>query len=118
MGLIDELRSMTPAEMALLEKLLSVDFPGRDELHAQIQSAVVSKIDEDGSLAIAVSPDIAAPVDRRIPVEGEVEDVDGVMIHVLLHVLDGRATELEIFREDPKRVIMPIDADILRVVLF
>jgi hypothetical protein len=37
-------------------------------------------------------------------VEAEAEDVDGVPIHLLLHVVDGMARELELFREDGKTV--------------
>jgi hypothetical protein len=41
-----------------------------------------------------------APVRTRIPVEAEGVDQDGVPIHFLLHVVDGFAKELEIYRED------------------
>jgi hypothetical protein len=34
-----------------------------------------------------------------VPVEADLEDDDGVTIHVL-HVLDGYLNELEVYRED------------------
>jgi hypothetical protein len=37
---------------------------------------------------------------KRIPVEAEGKDEDGVVIHMLLRVVDGRPIELEFFRED------------------
>ena len=33
----------------------------------------------------------------RIPVEAEVEDLDAVTIHLLVHVIDGYIDELEIY---------------------
>ena len=37
---------------------------------------------------------------QRVPVEAEAEDIDGVTVHVLLHVIDGYIDELEIYRDD------------------
>jgi hypothetical protein len=45
-----------------------------------------------------------AKVSRRIPIEAEGKDIDGVKIHILLHVVDGFMDELEIFREDPEPI--------------
>jgi hypothetical protein len=39
-------------------------------------------------------------VKRRIPIEAEALDSDGVKIHILLHVVHGFMDEIEIFRED------------------
>jgi hypothetical protein len=41
---------------------------------------------------------------RRIPVEAEYEDLDRVTVHVLLHVIDGRLNEIEVYREDSAAV--------------
>jgi hypothetical protein len=38
-------------------------------------------------------------------VESEARDTDGVIIHVLLHVVDGKASELEFFKEDSSRIL-------------
>jgi hypothetical protein len=45
-----------------------------------------------------------APVALRIPVEGMAADADGVAIAVLLHVVDGWVTELEVYRVDGKQI--------------
>lgn len=41
-----------------------------------------------------------AEVARRIPVEAEGRDADGESVHFLLHVVDGRLSEIEIYRDD------------------
>jgi hypothetical protein len=51
-------------------------------------------------------PDLPlADVLYRVPVEGSLEDDDGVTIHFGLHVLEGVVNELEVFREDSKPVL-------------
>jgi hypothetical protein len=40
-----------------------------------------------------------------VPVEAAAPDVDGVSVHVLLHVVDERLAELELYREDLGTVI-------------
>jgi hypothetical protein len=42
----------------------------------------------------------SAPVVKRVPVEAEGRDEDGAIVHILLHVDEGRPVELEFFRED------------------
>jgi hypothetical protein len=99
------LRSPTEAEKAVINTLLSAEFPGKEALHLQMATAQVKTVDEDGGLEIwpaDASP--PASVSRRIPVEAEADDVDGVPIHILLHVVEGMARELELFREDGRTV--------------
>jgi hypothetical protein len=79
---------------------LDQDFPGKRTLVQQLATARVRRIDGDESLEFALDDGPRAEVVRRIPVEAEGEDADGVTIHILLHVLDGVMKELEIFRED------------------
>ncbi len=56
---------------------------------------------------------------RRIPVEASYPDADGVVVHVLLHVIDGRLDELEVYREDSGSVLIPsTEADALKVDLW
>jgi hypothetical protein len=65
-----------------------------------IEQVEVKTIDELGGLEIQSHASGKAPVAKRIPVEAEAEDEDGYLIHALLHVVDGRPTELEIFKDD------------------
>ena len=45
-----------------------------------------------------------AHLEKRIPVEAEGRDADGMGIHFLLHVVDGLLKEIEIFREDSQPI--------------
>ena len=60
---------------------------------------LVKTIDEDGGLELRSQVEGKAPVVKRIPVEAEGKDEDGVVIHMLLHVVDGRPVELEFYRD-------------------
>jgi hypothetical protein len=108
-----DFRPLKPDERALLEKLLGCEFPGRDELRRQLDSVVAQKVYRDGTLALRVSSAEPAPVKGRVPTEGSCPDADGVMIHVLLHVVNGMMNELEIFKEDGSNVVRPPAADAL-----
>lgn len=97
-------RPLTDHERGVLEKLLEPAFPGRDELLDQMNSVTAQKIDDDGSLVLQCGPSRPAPVKCRVPTEGECVDTDGIAIHVLLHVVDGMMSELEVFKDDSSRV--------------
>ena len=101
----EEFREMTEYEYDLIQKLLSIDFPGREALAKQIKSSVVRKIDNEGSLEFLVNGAPMAQVERRIPIEAEAKDADGVAIHALLHVVTGLVKELEIYKDDSSSVI-------------
>ncbi len=109
-----EFRSMTDTEKELLERLLDVDFPQRDELREQLASLLVKTVDRDGSLALSPSgipagrPSHASREDgsaharlaQQLPIEGRYLDADGIPVCVMLHVADGRLYRLEIMRAD------------------
>ena len=99
-------RPLLDLERLQLRALLSVDFPGRDALMEQAKVVSARPIDQNGSLGFQSAPSNMeiAKVVRRIPVEAELKDRDGVTIHVLLHVVDGLLHELEIYRDDSGRV--------------
>jgi hypothetical protein len=97
-------RKPTDGERSLLERLLQADFPGKDELVLMIRSILVKTIDEDGGLELRTDVNGMAPVIKRIPVEAEAKDDDGVTVHVLLHVIGGRPVELEIYKDDGSTV--------------
>ncbi len=115
-------RPASEHETALLEKLLAADFPGVDALRAQQATLVVSEIlDEprNGSLELHPRPDTRAlAIAKRVPVEAQGTDVDGVPFHVLLFVVDGLMAELQIFREDSGPLLIePVPADMEVLVL-
>lgn len=117
MGL-QEFRPLNNTEEQLVESLLEKDFPGRDMLVNQISTSLVREVDADGSLSFETRTKTKADVTKRIPVEGEFEDLDGVVIHVLLHVVDGYVKELEIYKEDGSGVIKMPDPSKLKVLGF
>ncbi len=92
-------RTLTSSETAYIEKLLSSAVPARDALRAQLQGALAQQIDDEGSLEFRVITGPKASVISRIPVEAEARDLDGMPLHMLLHVVDGVVTELEIYRD-------------------
>jgi CBS domain containing-hemolysin-like protein len=95
-----QFRKLTDSERRVVDRLLAEDFPGRVAIIEQINQSLVRQIDEDGSLEFDGGAGPIAVSKFRIPVEGEAEDVDGVPIHILLHVVDGRVKELEIYKDD------------------
>jgi hypothetical protein len=111
-----EFREPTEVERLLLERLLEAEFPGRDELVPLLQRVLVRTIDEDGGLKLQSQTEGKAPVVKRVPVEAEAKDEDGAVIHMLLHVVEGRPAELEFFREDTatvKRIPAPLAFELI-----
>jgi hypothetical protein len=95
----------SPGERRLLERLLSVDFHGVAELLAQLRVVRVRTIpdyaESHASLEFLVPDDApVAPTRVRIPTEASYRDSDGVDVHLLLHVVDGRMSELEVYKDD------------------
>src|ERR1041385_4395678 len=90
-------------QMLLL--LLSASFPGKEELHMQIDSAKFEIIDKNGSLKIVPRSFIKAPLEKTIPVEAWANDQDGILIQVMLFASFGFANMLEVLREDSEPVI-------------
>jgi hypothetical protein len=97
-------RTFSALERALLERLLSAEFSGKEAVLRQLSNARVRVMDAEGSLAFEVSSAEKAAVKHRIPIEAEAEDRDGVTVHMLLHVVDGMVTELEFYKDDSSRI--------------
>jgi hypothetical protein len=98
-------RKIMEHEKRILDLLLAQKFPGKDELRKQIDGAQVRTIDQEASIEIRPHSSIKAPVVKRIPVEAYAPDSDGVMVHALLHVVDGLAVELEFYKDDSSRIL-------------
>jgi hypothetical protein len=97
-------RQPTAVERGLLERLLEADFPGRGELSPLVRNVLVRTIDKDGGLELQSQVEGKARVVKKAPVEAEGKDEDGAVIHMGLHVVDGRPVELEFYREDTETV--------------
>jgi hypothetical protein len=109
-------RRPTGQEFALLTRLVGYSFEGASVLAGQLATTLVTTLDENGSLRLHPGDTIPAVVRRRIPVEASYPDADGVVVHVLVHVIDGRLNELEVYREDSGSVLIPpTETDALEV---
>lgn len=102
---MDGFRNPTTQELALLRRLLSQPFRGAEELRSQAEAALLSRADSRGSPAwrIQIPRTIQrAEVSHRTPAGAEwvAPDVDGCMVHFVVHVVDGYLDEVEVFRED------------------
>jgi hypothetical protein len=103
-------RALLPKEKALLEFLLSVDFPGRDELREQLDHVKVIWTCDCGCGTVTLRLKDQVPraaVARYIPVEAHSKKVD-----VMLFVRDGQLFSLELAFHDqhsPKEFPDPED---------
>ena len=114
---LGEFGPLNSYQRRVLDTLLGAKFQGRDALVEQSRFVQAREIDMNGSLQFAPIDQPRADVGRRIPVEAETEDVDGVMIHILLHVLDGRMNELEVYREDSQEIRSSPDPGTFRLLV-
>jgi hypothetical protein len=115
---IELFRQPTDVERALILRLLEPAYPGRDEIRTMLQHVEVRSIDEQGSLKLR--PEVPGRVSgvKTIPVEAEANDTDGVIIHVLLHMVHGRPDELEVYKDDSSPIRhMPPPAEFNLIVL-
>ncbi|MFB0493740.1 hypothetical protein ABIE45_006396 [Methylobacterium sp. OAE515] len=111
-------RTPEPQEQAVLDRLLAIDFPGRDGLAEQVRTALVRRIDDEGSLRFQVEGAPAA-VTGRVPVEGRYRDgadPGGPGVNLLLHVVGGRLHELEVFKDDGAHILIdPFKVPLCRI---
>ena len=77
-------RPLTDSERHLLSTLLNCEFPGNVSLRKQFSTVMGRQIDDNGSLELQTRGGPFAEVVRRIPVEAEIKDSDGVTIHILI----------------------------------
>ena len=99
-------RPLTDWERRLLLRLLGLAFPGRDVLLEQLENVLALPIaDDNGTLKLLCQCPTKALVKNRIPTEGLAPDSDGMTIHYMLHVIDGKMCELEVYKDDSSQVV-------------
>jgi len=108
-------RPLRAEEQQIFNRLFLCNFPGRDELRRQLVDLKVSQLDENGWISLHPSVKDPAVVKYRVPIEGSYPDVDGVQIHILLHVVDGFLCDLEVFKEDGSAVVQHPEASTLKL---
>jgi hypothetical protein len=89
-------RIPSEVECQLVDRLLSEEFSGREEVVAQFAQARVRSIDAEGSLALEVPSEPLAEVQYRVPVSGIGLMEEGTAMEFLIHVVDGHFDELEV----------------------
>lgn len=99
-------RSASHHELDVLRTLLRDDFQGSAALRPQLNGLQVSELDQNGSLKLRPAGAESTSAHYQIPVEATYLDLDGIDVHVLLHVNAGFLAELEVFREDSRDVIL------------
>jgi hypothetical protein len=104
-------RPLQDDERRLLETLLDHhQFDGRDQLRQQLQATTARLIleyrDNYGSIELRISNGPPYSGRRRVPVEGQYLDDDGIPVWLLLHInREGFMCELEIVRADGKPLV-------------
>jgi hypothetical protein len=113
------LRSLKPEEQAVLDLLLTREFPGRDELLIQAESVKTSGLSCDcGCPSFSLQPDRSlppGPVTERMPTDAHGTDPAGNQVGVLLFVDDGYLAEVEVYSFDDTDFAGLPDAAALRL---
>jgi hypothetical protein len=109
-----DFRPITNAERNIFHRLFELEFPGRDELKAQLKELLAKTIHKDGSILLKVQSNSVFPSECRVPIEARCPDADtksqvDAHIQILLHVVEGKLFELEIYKEDGSPMIRPPD---------
>jgi hypothetical protein len=103
--MVTETRTLSTRERRILERMLSQLPSGGDALRDQLKFAKVSTIDQDGSIRFLVnSPKRASGISDRVPVTAIFDDTDGIPIYLLLHVVEGKLSELEVYKADGSQI--------------
>src|SRR3954447_4713763 len=97
-------RKFTDYERAVLDRVLELDFKGKEEIKDQLSQATASLIegtdDNYGSIKIKTLSSKKADVMERVPVIGVTRDEGGGPVEILLHTADGIVVSLEFVRMD------------------
>ena len=105
-------------ERQLIYRLVDTEFAGAVALRQQLARSEVYVQQYPGALILRFKTPAEAPraeVLYRVPVEATAPDLDGIPIHVLLHVVDGLLHEVEIFREDSQPIQRVPDASTVTI---
>ena len=108
-------RELTPEERGVIARILEKDFPGRDALRAQLDSARARDMDEVGSIEIQALGGPRSDAVSPVPVYAACPDADGFEIEVSLFLRDGRLAELRIAKVDDSAIQHWPTGSILRI---
>ena len=111
----------TEYERTLIDRLLAAPFEGRNEIAEQARNIQVRWIAGAGAPALVIRPMEAAQpanVSTRVPVDAIGRDLDGHEIFLLLHIVDGHISEIEVYRGDGAPVQQMPDPATLHVMSY
>ena len=100
-------RALNSSEMLWIEKLLTVNFKGKEILQKQLAKTGVTVNEEFSFISLKFNVDKSIekfPFNVRVPVEMRAFQGESAPIVFLLHVIDGFANELEIFPADSSKI--------------
>jgi hypothetical protein len=115
-------------ELAIIRKLLGIDFPERNQLVLQLDGLMVQKIDDEGSLDLIVSSSPSLQISNSkewmTPVvkaeyfdNNEATGLSDPNVHILLYAMNGFLRELEFYKDDGSKILrMPAPEELEPIV--
>jgi hypothetical protein len=97
-------RTITEYELALVERLLVGKPEGWEQWLEQARGAEVCQTDGEGTIFFKDALHLASKPRSKL-IHGECKDVDGTSIGYVLHIVDDRLLELEIYTGAPWPII-------------
>ena len=107
-----ENEAIKPNEKEWLEGIFSKKFRYRKEIIYQINNAKIEREYTDFYLLLKFKVDSGIPpvqMDIRVPVEMRIYKDNQVPIQVLLHIVQGYVSEVEIFNADSSKITRNIN---------
>jgi hypothetical protein len=109
------MRNLDHREHALLDRLLLECTFDTMSLSEQANVALVRNLNPDETILRIEFPEpvqkAPAPLLHYIPVEASAKDIDGITLHVLLHIRGGQLYELEYVKEGLAPLLQKPTAD-------
>ncbi len=104
--MISDWRALTSYENDVLEFLLSKSTSHREGLMLQLRNCKVRTIDKEHSIEFSIHDSAsAAPGKYGVVAEAGYPDDDGIEVHTLLHIRDGKLWELEFYKDDGSPIV-------------
>lgn len=107
-----ENKAINPNEKDWLEEIFSKRFQYRNELINQINNAKIEREYTDFYLSLKFKVDSGIPpvqTDIRVPIEMRIYKEKQVPVQVLLHIVHGYISEVEIFNADSSKITKNIN---------
>ena len=101
------MRPLNNLENKWINKLLSVDFKGKNIIQKQLENSSVILNEEYSYISLMFCPNSKTdifPFNIRVPVEMRVFQGDSAPIVFLLHIINGYINELEILTADSSKI--------------